>query len=152
MTLLQKLLKRLPKKYHDRVKEIEAEADLVDDCKYMLYFSDDYIDDDYYGYCYPVRSINEAIKIIKDLYKVEKTNDMYESVLTDENKELLKLKKADIVKMIINKKYSSEELERFNKNDFAKFQLWEYGQQLMRESKGSLIFHHIQEGKFNCEV
>lgn len=75
MTLLQKLLKRLPKKYHDRVKEIEAEADLVDDCKYMLYFSDDYIDDDYYGYCYPVRSIDEAIKIIKDLYKVEKAND-----------------------------------------------------------------------------
>ena len=78
--------------------------------------------------------------------------DMYESVLTDENKELLKLKKKDIVKMIINKKYSSEELERFNKNDFAKFQLWEYGQQLMRESKGSLIFHYIQDGKFNCEV
>lgn len=78
--------------------------------------------------------------------------EMFEAVLTNENKELLKLKKADIVKMIINKEYSSEELEIINKNDFAKFQLWEYEQKLMKESKGSLIFHHIQNGKFNCEV
>ena len=74
--------------------------------------------------------------------------EMFEAVLTDENKELLKLKKKDIVKMIINKKYSSEELEQINKNDFAKFQLLECEQELMRESKGSLIFHYIQEGKF----
>ena len=77
--------------------------------------------------------------------------ELFEAVLTDENKELLKLKKKDIVKLIINKKYSSEELERINKNDFAKFQLWEYEQELMRESKASLIFHHIQDGKFKEE-
>ncbi len=79
------------------------------------------------------------------------TKELFEAVLTDENKELLKLKKKDIVKLIINKKYSSEELERINKNDFAKFQLWEYEQELMRESKESLIFHHIQDGKFKEE-
>ena len=66
MTLLEKLLKRLPKKYHDRVVDIDAEDDLVDDCKYMLYYSDDYTD----GGSYPVRSITEAIDYIKNsLYK-----------------------------------------------------------------------------------
>ena len=70
MTLLEKLLKRLPKKYHDRVAFIEAEDDLVDDCKYMLYYSDDYTDGECYGGSYPVRSITEAIDYIKNsLYK-----------------------------------------------------------------------------------
>lgn len=67
MAPLQKLLKSLPKKYHDRVKNIEAEDDLVDDCKYMLYFADEYIDEDLFGSCYPVKNISEAIKIIKNL-------------------------------------------------------------------------------------
>ena len=49
MTPLQKLLKRLPKKYHDRVENIEPDIDLVDDCKYMLYFTEKYIDEDLYG-------------------------------------------------------------------------------------------------------
>lgn len=67
MTLLQKLLKRLPKKYHDRVVNIEEEEDLVDDCKYMLYFSEEYTDDGQcYGSSYPVRSITEAIDYIKN--------------------------------------------------------------------------------------
>lgn len=67
MAPLQKLLKSLPKKYHNRVKNIEAEDDLVDDCKYMLYFTDEYIDEDLFGSCYPVKNISEAIKIIKNL-------------------------------------------------------------------------------------
>ena len=67
MTPLQKLLKRLPKKYRDRVENIEPDIDLVDDCKYMLYFTEKYIDEDLYGSCYPVKSITEAIKIIKNI-------------------------------------------------------------------------------------
>ena len=70
MTPLEKLFKRLPKKYHDRVVDIEAEDDLVDDCTDMLYYSDDYTDGDCYGSSYPVRSITEAIDYIKNsLYK-----------------------------------------------------------------------------------
>lgn len=71
MTLKEKLLKRLPKKYHDRVEDIELEEDLVDDCKYMLYYTEQYTDGDCSGSCYPVKSINEAIDFIKNsLYKV----------------------------------------------------------------------------------
>ena len=35
-TVKMKLLKKLPKKYHERVLDFEQEDDLVDDCKYML--------------------------------------------------------------------------------------------------------------------
>lgn len=66
MTPLEKLFKRLPKKYHDRVDNFEEEDDLVDDCKYMLYYSDDYTDGECYGSSYPVRSITEAIDYIKN--------------------------------------------------------------------------------------
>lgn len=66
MTLLEKLLARLPKKYHDRVAKIEEEPDLVDDCKYMLYYSDNYTDGECYGGCYPVRNITEAVNYIKN--------------------------------------------------------------------------------------
>lgn len=70
MTLLEKLLKRLPKKYHDMVVDIKAEDDLVDNCKYMLYYSALYTDGHCYGGCYPVRSITEAVNYIKNsLYK-----------------------------------------------------------------------------------
>lgn len=70
MTPLEKLFKRLPKKYHDRVDNFELEDDLIDDCKYMLYYSDNYTDGECYGSSYPVKSITEAIDYIKNsLYK-----------------------------------------------------------------------------------
>ena len=70
MTPLEKLFKRLPKKYHDRVDNFELEDDLVDDCKYMLYYSENYTDGECYGSSYPVKSITEAIDYIKNsLYK-----------------------------------------------------------------------------------
>lgn len=74
MTLNEKLLKRLPKKYHERFKTIEEEDGLVDDCKYILYWNAPWTDCDEEGFesCYPVRSITEAIQYIKDLYKREK--------------------------------------------------------------------------------
>ena len=69
-TVKMKLLKRLPKKYHERVSDFEQEDDLVDDCKYMLYYSDDYTDGECAGSCYPVKSISEAIDFIKhSIYK-----------------------------------------------------------------------------------
>ena len=68
----KELLKRLPKKYHDRVIGMEAESDLVDDCKWMLYFTEEYTDDNMYGSDYPVRNFSEAISIIKSLEKVSK--------------------------------------------------------------------------------
>ena len=66
MAPLEQLLKRLPKKYHDRVENIESDIDLVDDCKYMLYYSEQYTDGECYGSSYPVRSITEAINYIKN--------------------------------------------------------------------------------------
>lgn len=73
MTLKEKLLKRLPKKYHDRVRDIEREDNLVDDCKYMLYWNKPYTDDGQFGVgsSFPVKSISEAAEHIKDLYKWE---------------------------------------------------------------------------------
>lgn len=67
MTPKELLLKRLPKKYHCIVRDFEEEDDLVDDCKYMLYWTDEYTDGEYAGSCFPVRSINEAIHFIKEV-------------------------------------------------------------------------------------
>lgn len=65
---LRKLLKRLPKKYHERVENLEAENGLIDDCKYMLYFRNGW---KYHGEfeSVPVRSMAEAIEYIKDSSK-----------------------------------------------------------------------------------
>lgn len=71
-TLKDKLLRRLPKKYHNRVKNIYYEEGLVDDCKYMLYYSDNYTDGECAGGTYPVRNITEAVEFIKSLTEVEK--------------------------------------------------------------------------------
>ena len=66
MTPTDKLLSRLPKKYHHMVKKLEQDYGLVDDCKYMLYFAFDVV---LFGYdrvlAYPVKSIAEAIDIIR---------------------------------------------------------------------------------------
>lgn len=71
-TVKMKLLKRLPKKYHERVVKFEQEDDLVDDCKYMIYYSNDYTDGECAGGSYPIKSISEAIDFIKNsIYKVE---------------------------------------------------------------------------------
>lgn len=60
------LLSRLPKKYHDRVDSLEIEDGLVDDCKYMLSWTEEYTDGECYGGFYPVKSITEAINFIKN--------------------------------------------------------------------------------------
>ena len=66
MTLKDKLFKRLPKKYHNIVKDIRLEDGLIDDCPYLLYFNDGVSfcgEEDMYSF--PVKSITEAIKIVK---------------------------------------------------------------------------------------
>lgn len=65
----EKLLKRLAKKYHPVLDKVEAEGGLVDDCKYMIYFTDEYYTDDYFGSCYPVRNVTESRQVIKDVYE-----------------------------------------------------------------------------------
>ncbi len=64
------LLKRLPREYHNRVVSFERYDDLIDDCMYLLRYSDDYTDGDCYGGSIPFWTIREAIYfIIHDLYK-----------------------------------------------------------------------------------
>ena len=72
-TPLERLLRTLPKKYHDRVRNLEAEEDLIDDCKYMLTWTDRYTDmgEEGRGSCFPVKSVAEAAKYVKEaLYEI----------------------------------------------------------------------------------
>lgn len=66
MNLTKKLLNNLPKKEWDKVERLEQEDDLIDDCKYMLYWSSNYTDGDEYSGCYPVKSISEAARFVKE--------------------------------------------------------------------------------------
>lgn len=66
MTLKDKLLKRLPKKYHERVKAFYEDEGLIDDCKYIVQYTDKFTDGECFGGSIPVRSISEAITFIKE--------------------------------------------------------------------------------------
>lgn len=62
---MKQTLDWLPIKYRERVASLEAEPGLIDDCKYMLYFNDDWCwDEDYWAL--PVRSKREALRFIKE--------------------------------------------------------------------------------------
>ena len=61
------LLRRLPKRYHDRVVDLTPEEGLIDDCKYILRYSKDYTDGDCEGGALPCRSIKEACYIVRDV-------------------------------------------------------------------------------------
>lgn len=72
MTTKQKLLKRLPKKFHDRVAFFFKANDLIDNCKYLLFYSHNYTDGNCRGASVPFKSINETIDFIKySLYPVD---------------------------------------------------------------------------------
>lgn len=60
-----KLLKRLPKKYHDRVDCLDTEEGLIDDCKFILKYAEGYTDGEIAGGTYPVKSISEAVRFVK---------------------------------------------------------------------------------------
>lgn len=64
-----KLLKRLPKKYHERFRDLSREDDLIDNCRYMLYLADGFSWGEYDSI--PVKSITEAIAFIKDSWKAK---------------------------------------------------------------------------------
>lgn len=66
-----KLLKRLPKKYHHLVSGFYSESGLIDDCKFMLLFTDGY---GWHGEfeSVPCKSISEAINFIKEAEKLNR--------------------------------------------------------------------------------
>lgn len=54
-----------PKKYQERVASLKTEDGLIDDCKYMLYFNNNWCwDEDYWAL--PVKSKKEALEFIKE--------------------------------------------------------------------------------------
>ena len=57
----------IPKKYRERVAAIEIGFDLIDNCKYLLYFAEDWAWDDIS--CVPVKSKKEALEFIKEARK-----------------------------------------------------------------------------------
>lgn len=60
-----KNLNWIPKKYQERVQSLEREDGLIDDCKYMLVFNDNWCWDE--DYCsIPVKSKKEALEFIKE--------------------------------------------------------------------------------------
>ena len=61
------LLRRLPKRYHERVVDFTPEEGLIDDCKYILQYSKDYTDGDCEGGTLPCRSIKDACYIVRDV-------------------------------------------------------------------------------------
>lgn len=58
------LLKRLPKKYHERVRYLEEEIGLIDDCEFIITLKEPYHFEDG-GSTYPCKNYKEAIYIIK---------------------------------------------------------------------------------------
>ena len=64
---MNKLLKRLPKKYHERVIDFTLEDGLIDNCKYILTFADGYT---WNGYeTLPCKSITEAVAFVRESRK-----------------------------------------------------------------------------------
>jgi hypothetical protein len=70
---MEKLLKRLPKKYHERVRDFYADSGLMTDVdengrefqyKYIILFAEGWAWDEFDSL--PCRSITEAIEFIKD--------------------------------------------------------------------------------------
>ena len=60
-----KNLNWIPKKYQERVEKLEREDGLIDDCKYMLYFNENWCwGEDYWAL--PVKSKKEALGFIKE--------------------------------------------------------------------------------------
>ncbi len=59
----------IPKKYVERVSKIEVGFGLIDNCKYLLYFNDNW---SWYDICcVPVKSKKEALEFIKESERKE---------------------------------------------------------------------------------
>jgi hypothetical protein len=62
---MKKDLEWLPKKYQGRIASLEKEDGLIDGCKYMLYFNNDWCwGEDYWAL--PVSNKKEALDFIKE--------------------------------------------------------------------------------------
>jgi len=72
MTYKEKLLKRLPKHYHEMIYDFVPADGLVDECKYLIYFN---LGVSFCGYkdpgSWPVKTMNEAIQTIKECCEYE---------------------------------------------------------------------------------
>ena len=62
------LFQRLPKKYHERVRDLEEEIGLVDDCKFIITLKEPYRFEDG-GLTFPCKNYNEAVYMIKTTIK-----------------------------------------------------------------------------------
>lgn len=69
MSIKEKLLKRLPSEYHERVKTIWSEDGLIDNCRYMVYLNEGWIFDSIYEDSIGVKSLKEACERIKEAYR-----------------------------------------------------------------------------------
>lgn len=70
--LTDKVRKRLPKDKQDALDYIEEADDLVDNCKYLVYYTDEYSDGECIGSSYIVKTLSEAVEYIKNtLFKVK---------------------------------------------------------------------------------
>ena len=58
------LIRRLSKKYQERVKDLSCENDLIDNCKFIITLKEPYCFEDG-GRTYPCRNYKEAINMIK---------------------------------------------------------------------------------------
>lgn len=61
----ERLLSRLPKKYHNRVVDLTQEDGLIDDCKYVLQYAKGYTDGECEGGALPCKSVNEAVYYVR---------------------------------------------------------------------------------------
>ena len=56
----------IPNKYKNKIKSIEQEAGLIDDCKYMVYLNDG-IEHDVFGDSFPIKNSKELKNIMEDI-------------------------------------------------------------------------------------
>lgn len=71
---------RVPKYLEERFERLEPASDLIDDCKYLLYFKEGWGIDDGYELCgcYPVRSKAEALKYLRESISQEQLDKVLE--------------------------------------------------------------------------
>lgn len=68
-TLTEKV-KRLCKKHANAIRLVEIEDDLVDDCKYMVYWKKGWTDGELEESCYPCKTLKECAEFIDNvIYK-----------------------------------------------------------------------------------
>lgn len=60
---------KVPKKYQESFDYLETDFDLIDDCKYMLWLKEGWTCDGE-GRNFPVRNKAEALRFIKDAWKM----------------------------------------------------------------------------------